>query len=84
MPPPRLSYLYKRTSGWPHSRAAYCLRAIPYIFALLVVVFSWLSGSSWLFLAVIAILIALFYLCLWAEVKLQDRQQAKASPQDDL
>ena len=84
MPLPRLSYLYKRTSGWPHSRAAYFLRAIPYIFILLVIVFRWLRGSSWLFLAVIAIFIALVYLCLWAEVKLKDRQQADASHQDDL
>ena len=82
MPLPRISYLYKRTSEWPHSPAAYFLRATPCAFLLLGIVLRWLTDTSWLFLAGGAIFIVLIYPCLWAEVKLKDRQQAKASFKD--
>ena len=81
---PRISYLYERTSGWPHSPAAQFLRATPCAFLLLGILLRWLTDTSWLFPTVMAIFIALVYLCLWAEVKLQDRQQADASHQDNL
>lgn len=84
MPLPRLSYLYERTSEWPHNRAANFLRMFPFTFLVIGGLVEWLADLDWASSAGSVICIALVYPCLWAEVKLKDRQQAKASPQDDL
>ena len=84
MPLPGPIYLYKRTSKRPQSPIAYFLRFFPYTFLVFGYLASRLTDTSWIFLAGGAIWIALMYPFMWTEVKLQDRQKAKASPQDDL
>ena len=82
MPLPRLSYLYERTSEWPQNRVGYFLRMLPFIFLVLGGLVEWLADIDWASTAGGAICIAFVYPCLWAEVKLKDRQQANSSPQD--
>ena len=82
MPLPGPRYLYKRTSARAQGPVALFLRFFPYTFLVFGYLVSRLIDTSWIFLAGGAIFIALMYPCMWAEVKLQDRQQAKASFKD--
>ena len=84
MPLPGPRYLYKRTGARAQGPVALFLRFFPYAFLVFGYLVSWLTDTRWIFLAGGAIFIALMYPCMWAEVKLKDRQQADASHQDDL